>query len=262
MTAKPSLSVVMTARNEEGNLRAAVGVVLASMQDLFSPFEILIINDGSTDGTGALADQLAGQHESIRVIHHRTSQGFASSYRHGVTLARMDYVGLVTGDNEMTPGAVRAAFEAVGKADVVVPYQANQQDRPWLRRTLSRAYTTTVNLLFGLHLRYFQGPCIYSTPWAQRLPLTTDGFALLTDMLVRTLKTGHSYIEVPMSVRPREYGRSAAISLRNVVTALWTLGVLCRDTYILKRPLPADVQVAEKGTSAINPHIEKREKGA
>ncbi len=257
MTAKPSLSVVMTARNEEGNLRAGVETVLASLQGLFGSSEVLIINDGSTDGTGALADQLAGQHECIRVVHHPTSQGFAPSYRHGVSLARLDYVALVTGDNEMTPRAVRTAFEAVGKADVVVPYQANQQDRPWLRRTLSRAYTTTVNLLFGLHLRYFQGPCIYSTAWAQRLPVTTNGFALLTDMLVRTLKTGHSYIEVPMSVRPREYGRSAAVSLRNVVSALWTLGILCRDIYILKRPLPANVYVGEKGTSAMNPHTEK-----
>jgi len=251
MTEPPSLSVVMTARDEEGNLKGAVDLVLKSIEGLFNGYEILIVNDGSTDATGAVANQLSAAYPSVRVVHHRTGQGFAASYRHGVSLARMAYVGLVTGDNEMTPESVRTAFEAVGRADVVVPYQANQRDRPWMRRLLSRSFTGLVNALFGLRLRYFQGPCIYPTAWAQALPLTTTGFALLTDMLVRTLKTGHSYIEVPMYIRPRAYGRSSAVSFRNVATALWTVGVLFRDVYVARRPIPAKGGVDVRGSSAL-----------
>lgn len=251
MTSPRSLSVVMTARNEEGNLRPAAETVLKSLSGLFDAYELLIVDDGSTDGTAAVADHLARTHPCVSVVHHPTSQGFAASYRHGVSLARMAYVALVTGDNEMTPESVRAAFEAVGKADVVVPYQANQQDRPWWRRVLSRSFTGLVNALFGLHLRYFQGPCVYPTAWARTLPVTTTGFALLTDMLVRTLKTGHSYIEVPMYIRPRAYGRSSAVSVRNVATALWTVGVLFRDIYVARRPIPTKEGVDLHGTSTL-----------
>lgn len=233
-----SLSVVITARNEVGNLRATVETVLGSIVDLFEEYELVIVNDGSNDGTGTLADEIAQENPCIRVVHHTVSQGFAASYRDGVRLARMAHVGLVTGDNEMVPKSVRAAFEAVGQGDVVVPYQANQADRPLWRRILSRSFTFTVNTLFGLRLRYFQGPCIYPTAWAQALPLTTRGFVLLTDMLVRTIKAGYTYVEVPMHIRPRRYGRSSVLSARNAATAFWTLGILFRDIYLLRRPIP------------------------
>ena len=119
----------------------------------------------------------------------------------------------------MRPESVRAIFAAVGTADVVVPYQANQQDRPWVRRTLSHLFTWSVNRLFGLRLRYFQGPCVYPTALARELPMSTQGFVLLTEMLLRTVKAGHSYAEIPMHIQPRRYGRSSALSLRNVTTA-------------------------------------------
>ena len=226
------LTVVITARNEERNLEPTVHLVLAYLKEYFPAYEVLIIDDGSRDSTGRVADELARRHQAIRVIHHAASRGFAAAYRQGVSQARMPYVGLVTGDNEMTPESIATAFEAVGQADIVIPYQANQQDRPLARRVLSRTFTSTVNFLFGLRLRYFQGPSIYPTEWAQRLPLTTTGFGLLTDMLVRTLKAGCSYVEVPMKIRPRAYGRSSALSLRNVVTTGRTLAILWRDVYL------------------------------
>lgn len=154
----------------------------------------------------------------------------------------MAYVGLVTGDNEMRPESIRAAFGAVGTADVVVPYQANQQDRPWVRRTLSRVYTWTVNRLFGLRLRYFQGPCVYPTALAQGLSVTTNGFACLTEMLLRTVNAGYSYVEVPMHIQPRRHGQSSALSLRNAITAAGTIARL----YVELRLRPAVTGQARK----------------
>jgi glycosyltransferase involved in cell wall biosynthesis len=214
-----TLSVIITAYNERENLEATVDVVLGALTDLFDDFELIIVDDNSTDGTADVADRLAIRYPAIRVLHHAPNRGFAASYRHGVSEARMTHVGLVTGDNEMRPESVRAIFAAVGTADVVVPYQANQQDRPWLRRTLSRLFTWIVNRLFGLRLRYFQGPCVYPTAFAQGLPMSTQGFALLTEMLLRTVKAGYSYAEIPMHIQPRRYGRSSALSFRNAITA-------------------------------------------
>lgn len=216
---KRSLSVVITAYNERESLEATVEVVLNALKSLFDEYEVVIVDDGSTDGTAEVADGVATKYPAIRVLHHAPNRGFAASYRHGVAEARMTHVGLVTGDNEMRPESVRAIFAAVGTADVVVPYQANQQDRPWIRRTLSRLFTSSVNLLFGLRLRYFQGPCVYPTALAQALPMSTQGFAFLTEMLLRTVKAGYSYAEIPMHILPRRYGRSSALSVRNVAAA-------------------------------------------
>jgi dolichol-phosphate mannosyltransferase len=232
-----SLSVVIPARNEEGNLKGCVHAVLAALDGLFAKCEILIVDDGSTDGTGALADQLAAEIPGVRVVHNPTGTGFARAYRRGLELATGEYVGLIPGDNEIQPVSMRAIFEAVGTAEIVTPFTANQQDRPWLRRVLSRTFTGTVNTLFGLRLRYFQGPSVYPTALVRRIPTTTRGYAFLAEMLIRALAAGHRAVEVPMFIQPRQFGSSGAVTARNVITSLKTVALVLWDVKVRRRPL-------------------------
>jgi glycosyltransferase involved in cell wall biosynthesis len=233
----PGITVVIPARNEEGNLKGTIQTVVDSLEGITTDYEIVVVNDGSSDGTGALADRLASEHPSVVAVHHPASRGFAEAYRHGMAMATKPFVALIPGDNEIQPVSVRAIFEAVGTADVVVPVTDNQRDRPWLRRTLSRIFTGMVNGLFGFNLSYFQGPCVYPTDLVRQLPTSTTGFVFLTEMLVRALATGRGAVQVPMLVQPRQFGSSSAVSFYNVVSAIFTLGVLVRDVKIRRRPL-------------------------
>jgi hypothetical protein len=237
MAARPSISVVVPARNEEGNLKATIATVTDALHDVKPDWEIIVVDDGSTDGTGPLAEHLAAEVPNLRVLHNAPALGFAGAYRRGAEAARKDVVALIPGDNEIQPISVRAIFEAVGSADIVVPVTMNQQDRPWLRRTLSRGFTGLVNSIFGLDLLYYQAPTVYPTELLRRLPTSTGAFVFLTEMLVRALSTGRSHVQVPMYVQPREYGASRAVSLYNVAAALYTLAVLVRDIRLRRRPL-------------------------
>lgn len=232
-----SLSIVVPARNEEGNLKDCVQTVLGALDGLFTEYEIVIVDDGSTDGTGALGDRLASEIRAVRVVHNPVGTGFAQAYRRGLELATKEYVGLIPGDNEIQPISMRAIFQAVGTASIVAPFTANQADRPWLRRVLSRTFTGTVNTLFGFQLRYFQGPSIYPTALARRIPVTTRGYAFLAEMLIRALSAGHRAVEVPMYIQPRQFGASRAVTVRNVVTSLKTVAVVLWDVRVRRRPL-------------------------
>jgi len=232
-----SFSVVVPARNEEGNLKACVQMLVRLLDEHFEDYEIIVCNDGSTDGTGPLADALAAQYPAVRVIHQSPSRGFAESYQRGLQLARCAYVGLIPGDNELLEESVAAICAHVGRADIVIPSIANQEVRPWLRRHISVNYTAVVNVLFRQRLRYFQGPCVYPTELARRLRISTRGFPFLTEMLVRALVAGYSSVEIPMYLTPRTYGKSRALSWINVRTTLKTLAILVRDVYIRRRPL-------------------------
>jgi len=232
-----SLSIVVPARNEEGNLKECVQTVLGAIDGLFTEYEIVIVDDGSTDGTGALADRLASEIPAVRVVHNPVGTGFAQAYRRGLELASKEYVGLIPGDNEIQPVSMRAIFQAVGTAPIVAPFTANQAERPWLRRVLSRTFTGTVNTLFGLRLRYFQGPSVYPTALAHRIPTTTRGYAFLAEMLIRALATGHRAVEVPMYIQPRQFGASRAVTARNVVTSLKTVALVLWDVRVRRRPL-------------------------
>jgi hypothetical protein len=132
---------------------------------------------------------------------------------------------------------MRAIFQAVGTAPIVAPFTANQAERPWLRRVLSRTFTGTVNTLFGLRLRYFQGPSVYPTALARRIPTTTRGYAFLAEMLIRALAAGHRAVEVPMYIQPRQFGASRAVTVRNVVTSLKTVALVLWDVKVRRRPL-------------------------
>ena len=182
-------SLCFSRYNEALNLEGSVADALVACSD-FDDYEILIVNDGSTDGTRALADQLAATLDHVRVIHHVTNRGFGAAYGTALAEARMSYFTFVPGDHEIAPESVTQIFGEVGKADLVVPFHATPWKRPFLRRALTWISTTQVNLLFGWNLKYYQGPVVYPTELARLLPRTTPGFYFATEMLVHAARRG------------------------------------------------------------------------
>src|SRR5205085_7099780 len=107
--------------NEVHNLEAAVRDVVAASTE-FDDYEVLIVDDGSTDGSGELADRLAHELPRVRALHHPRNQGFGAAYGTALAEAQMAYFTFVPGDHEVAPESVVRIFAAVGKADIVVPF--------------------------------------------------------------------------------------------------------------------------------------------
>ena len=215
-------TIFVPAFNEVANLEGTIGDVLAAAAT-FGDCEIIVVDDGSTDGTGQLADDLAARSPHVRVLHNPTNFGLAAGYRRALAEARMPYFTFVPGDREVSAQSIKDILGSVGSADIVVPYHANMHARPWYRRVLTRGSTGLINLLFGFRLRYYQGPSVYPTTLARSLGTTTNGFFFLAEMLVHALRRGHSYIEVGLIHQERAYGRSKAVSVRNIGRALATI---------------------------------------
>lgn len=230
-----TLSVIIPALNEEGNLAAAVSTVLGAIGDRFADYELLIFDDGSTDRTGAIADGLAAGNPHIRVLHNPRNMGFGYNYTRGVQLARMNYVTMFPGDNEIPGEAIQSILNAVGTADTVVPYISTPSVRGWSRRVISAAFVALVNALFGLRLRYFNGPCVHRRALLLSVPMRTHGFAYMTAILVRLIRSGHAYVEVPMELQARQHGRSKAFRLKNILSVLRTLGELFWEVRVRDR---------------------------
>jgi len=226
METRRRVSIFVPAYNELANLEGAIRDIVSAAEAVLDDYEILLVDDGSTDGTGALGDRLAREHPKIRVIHQESNQGIAAGYTRALGEATMEYFSFLPADQEISPQSIKNILTAVGTADIVVPYHANTLARPLYRRFLTRVSTSLINALFGLRLRYFQGPSIYPTPRARALPKTAGGFYFLTQMLVHALRAGHSYTEVGLIHQEREHGRSKAVSLRNILRALRTIAAL------------------------------------
>ncbi|MFN8632826.1 MAG: glycosyltransferase family 2 protein [Chloroflexota bacterium] len=217
-----SMSVVIPAYNEAGNLEGAVHDTVHALRT-FDDFEVIIVDDGSTDGTGEVADRLASTMPRVKAIHHRPNRGFAASYQTGLKHATMAFFTFVPGDHEVAAESVEEIFNAVGSADVVVPYHGTPWNRTWHRRLLTWICTTQINVLFGYNLKYFQGPAVYPTELARVLPIGTTGFFFATEMLLNALMMGYSCVEVPLVHHERSYGHSKAVKPGNIVDAQITI---------------------------------------
>lgn len=215
-----SLSVFVPAHNEAKNLEGALTDIIEAAEATTPDYELLVVDDGSTDGTGELADRLAAADPRIHVIHHAEKRGIANGYRTALARAGGQNFAFLPGDREVDAASIRSIFGAIGSADLVVPYHANPAARAPHRRLMTSICTVVLNTLFRHRLRYYQGPTVYPTALARAVQGRSQGFFFLTEMLLEALERGHSYIEVGLIHRERAFGRSKAVSLRNIWGAL------------------------------------------
>jgi dolichol-phosphate mannosyltransferase len=207
---RSSLSIILLAYNEAGNLQGAVKDVQAAATVL-DDYEIIVVDDGSTDGTGVAAERIAAHNPDMRVLHHTENGGLRAGYETGLAAARMERVVWLPADREMAPSSIQAIIDAVGTADIVSIYHGNPSARAWFRRALTWISTTEMNLLFGHRLRYFQGTNVYPTDLARSLPRTEAGFFVMAEMYLAALDHGLSVVEVPITHQERTYGTSSAV---------------------------------------------------
>jgi glycosyltransferase involved in cell wall biosynthesis len=233
--AKRTISIIIPAYNEEGHVQGTVEQVMAALGDRFTDFEVIIVNDGSKDRTGEIAEKLAAGNSHVRVLHNSPNRGFGYSYRRGVAEARCDYVGFFPGDDAIAAEHMAKVFDLVGTADIISHYTSNLEVRLPSRRVISRTYTRLMNTLFGLKLKYFNGPTIHRREVIQNVTISTYGFAFLSEIMVRLIRSGHSYRQIGTPIRERIQGSSKAFRPRNVVTVGKTICTLFWDVNIRHR---------------------------
>lgn len=230
---KTSLSVVIPAYNEEKNLRDAVRAVFDGIGNRFESYEIFIINDGSADKTGEIAEHLANDNPNIKVIHHRPNRGLGYSVRSGYDKVTKEYTMWYPGDNGMMEQSLAEMMKYTGQADIIIPYIADTHFRSFFRRMVSRAYVMAYNLIFGLKIRYYNGVNIYRSDLVKTTQTSTDGFAMFAEHLIRIVKQGCTYIEVPTYHRQRVHGTSKAFRFKNLWGVAKTLFILIWDIHVL-----------------------------
>jgi glycosyltransferase involved in cell wall biosynthesis len=233
MINKPSISVVIPAYNEEKNIEPTVKDVIVAIGDNFSTYEIIIFNDCSKDKTGEVADNLALSNSNIRVVHNEKNRGFAYNYKKGVELAKNDYIGIIPGDNEIELESIKNIFASAGKADIVIPYTANQNIRPIVRQIASYSFTFIINFLFfgKWKLNYFNGCVLHKKEIIKSVSIKADNYAFQAEALVKLIRKGHSYIQIPMYIRPRIYGKTNIFKIKNILGMFKTIGYLFKEIY-------------------------------
>jgi len=218
-----SLSVLVPALNEEAGLEATVMQLLGIAGGMGQEFEIIVVDDGSSDQTAAIARRLSGHDSRVRLLQNERNMGLGFSYLRGVREATKTHFVYIPGDNSWPPDSVAEIFRHLGKADVVTSYATNPEVRIGYRRMLSSLYTAIVNALFGLQMRYYNGLTIYPVAFLRANLPTTHGFGFQAETLLKAIYAGASVVEVAVAIDETAAQASKAVTLRNVVSVVDTV---------------------------------------
>ena len=220
MDNQKSLSIIVPAYNEEGNIRATCEGIIALAQKHLSDYEILVFDDCSQDKTSAIVKDLQKNNSHVLLFRNPTNKGLGYNYRAGILKARCRYAMMVPGDNEVIGESLENVFSAVGTSDILVCYSANPEVRSQTRQVISNLFTDSLNVLFGLKLRYYNGTCVIRTDLAKEFLPSTNSFAYMAVLLVQLIKSGYSYEHYTFALRKRLSGTTKAFRLKNVVNVI------------------------------------------
>ena len=193
------VTFVVPALNEERVVEGVVRDIWTVVDARISTYEIILIDDGSTDRTGDIMDRLATELPNVRVVHNRPNIGLGACYQLGVKQARLDYVMMLCGDGGLPASSLPPIIEKIGTADIVVPWMPNlKKIKSPGRYFVSRSYTTLMNVISGHHLHYYNGLPVHRRALLKQITITSSGFGFQGEVLVKLLKSGRSYVEVPV----------------------------------------------------------------
>lgn len=220
---RETLTVIIPCLNERDNLAATVRSVLAVSDRLPVDVEVLLIDDGSTDGTPALMKELEAADARCRMKVNPSNLGLGRSVLQALeTLDPDSWVTVVPGDNEFIFDSVEAFLAVRDKYDLMVGYLQNPIIRPLRRRMASRLFNVTVNWLYGFSFRNLNGMKMYRAWVFQGIAVESNGHAYVAELLAKAIlrKPMLRIGEAPFAARGRATGSSKAVRPWAIVRAV------------------------------------------
>ncbi len=208
---QPELSVVLPAFNESNGLRAAVSCYLAELSAAGIDGELIIIDDASTDGTGAVADELAANDARVRVVRHERNLGQVAGIRNGFRHARGAIVTHNGVDLPFHPRDTRRMIEAIrAGSDVVVVQRASRAAYGIRRKVISWANIGMLKLLFGSPFVDHNFVQFYRSEVTRRLPIRSNGVSTVTpELIFRAIRAGYRVTAETAEYHERRTGTSS-----------------------------------------------------
>lgn len=248
---KKDISVIMPALNEKKNIVAALINTLNAFKDFNINGEIIVINDGSKDDTEQLVNGVMQEKKNVCMIKHSSPQGVGASFWEGVDNSNADIIVLLPGDNENDPWEILRYYNLLEHVDIVIPFVFNKEVRSIFRNALSFAYRFIINSTFLVNFNYTNGTVLYRRSILKELDFRSMGFFFQTDVLVRAVKKGYLFAEVPYRLGLRKDGVSKAVTFPSLFKVVKGYLRLVRDFYFTKKlrinaAFPADSSTAAR----------------
>src|SRR3989344_869345 len=203
-----SLSIVIPAYNEEDSLEWLVRDMIKDAPKFeINDLEIIIVNDGSTDKTYEIADNLSKKHKVVRVIHKKNG-GYCSALLAGIKEAKKNYIAYFPADGQTLIRDIKKCIPLLGKADLILGDRGERLDYSLYRMFISHVYLILLRLLYGNPYRDINWFHIWKREKIQSMNLTSKGIFILAEIVIRFRKKNYLIKEASVPYRSRRSGEA------------------------------------------------------
>jgi glycosyltransferase involved in cell wall biosynthesis len=239
----PGLSVVLPAYNEELNVVPVVEQALDCLPRVADDYEVIVVDDGSTDGTAAaLAQLLADHHPRLRLLRHERNQGYGAALRTGFSRARYDHVFYTDADRQFDIGEIEYLLPLLREYDAVVGFRVYRYDSP-TRLVASTVYNWIVRILFRVRVRDVDCSFkLFRREVLDKVTIECTDFFVDTELVAKARKWNFRIIEKGV----RHYARVAGETSVRASDVPRTLRTIAHMWLRIHRPTAAQVEAAER----------------
>lgn len=224
-----SLSVFFPCFNEQDNIKRVIKSAVDVLSPLKIDFEIVIVNDGSKDKTGEIADRIAAENKNVKAVHHSVNRGYGAALQSGFKAATKEYVFYTDGDGQFDIKELPLLFKYMADYDIVTGYRIKRQDNP-IRKINAFCWTTLVNLLFGMKIKDMDCAFkLYRRSVFDNIKLESAGALINTEIFARAKNKGYKIFQIGVHHYPRTAGVQTGAKLRVILRAFKELFALYKQ---------------------------------
>ena len=203
-----SLSVILPAHNEEAAIAETVHTVIDTLTAWVPDFEVIVVNDGSKDDTQTIVETLATADPHLRLINHKTNQGYGAALVSGFEAVTKDLAFFMDSDGQFDIRDLARFFPFIGEYDAVLGYRIDRKDT-WVRKLNAWGWKLLVSTVFGLHVRDVDCAFkLYRADFFRENHLETRGAMINAEILYKFTRAGYTYTQLGVRHLPRHGGRA------------------------------------------------------
>lgn len=215
------LSIFFPFWNEEKNIKKVVLSAIPVAQKTADKWEIIMVDDGSSDKTLDICKKLAQQNQYLKVVSHELNRGYGAALKEGFENSRYEYIVFNDGDSQFNFSQINKFIEKIDKADIVIGYREKRHDHPF-RHLLMNLLKIWDFVFFGFYFRDIDcGFKLFKKSALKKImPLRSEGAMISTEILARAKRAKLKIVQVEVSHYPRQYGDQSGGNARVILRAI------------------------------------------
>lgn len=215
---KNGISVFFPAYNDGGTIASMVLSAILVLQSLTDDYEVIVVNDGSSDYTREILDELERRYQAVRIVHHEKNRGYGGALRTGFSEGSKEFIFYTDGDAQYDVRDLPALWKEMDDGvDMVQGYKIGRSD-PLHRVIIGRVYHWMANLAFGLHLKDVDCDFrLMRRSIFDKVHLKSDSGVICVEMMKKIKDGGFQINEVPVHHYHRAYGQSQFFNFRRIL---------------------------------------------